>query len=222
LSPTASEAGETGDEQRPFIGKNGFVPTTEWVAAWREGCVVCFAALRTMLTRTRCSLPLDTLMIVLSELRPKLLEIDASFPSSTPSAPTIASLRTLLVSPSLTTLLPPLSSQPPPRIRPFVSSGASMTWLASVIYGRIYLSQLDYLRDTLAIQLFAVAQAPNSAAGGLWRRAGAVGGVQGVVGGLSAGLGAELDRVSRSAVEVGGKVGDTVRGVLGRFGGSGR
>ncbi|BGP29203.1 hypothetical protein JCM10296v2_000941 [Rhodotorula toruloides] len=204
LSPTASEAGETGDEQRPFVGRNGFIPTTEWVAAWREG------------------LPLDTLMIVLSELRPKLLELDPSFPTSTPSAAVIASLRTLLVSPSLTTLLPPLSSQPPPRIRSFISSAASMTWLASVIYGRIYLSQLDYLRDTLAVQLFAVAQAPNSAAGGLWRRVGAVGGVQGVVGGLSAGLGAELDRVSRSAVEVGGKVGDTVRGVLGRFGGGGR
>ncbi|BGO88692.1 hypothetical protein NBRC10512_005138 [Rhodotorula toruloides] len=204
LSPTASEAGETGDEQRPFVGKNGFVPTTEWVAAWREG------------------LPLDTLMIVLSKLRPKLLELDPSFPSSTPSASVIASLRALLVSPSLTTLLPPLSSQPPPRIRSFASSAASTTWFASVIYGRIYLSQLDYLRDTLAVQLFAVAQAPDSAAGGLWRRAGAVGGVQGVVGGLSAGLGAELDRVSRSAVEVGGKVGDTVRGVLGRFGGGGR
>ncbi|BGO98303.1 High-temperature-induced dauer-formation protein-domain containing protein [Rhodotorula toruloides] len=204
LSPTASEAGETGDGQRPFVGKNGFVPTTEWVAAWREG------------------LPLDTLMIVLSELRPKLLELDPSFPTSTPSASVIASLRTLLVSPSLITLLPPLSSQPSPRVRSFVSSAASMTWLASVIYGRIYLSQLDYLRDTLAVQLFAIAQAPNSAAGGLWRRAGAVGGVQGVVGGLSAGLGAELDRVSRSAVEVGGKVGDTVRGVLGRFGGNSR
>lgn len=46
LSPTMSEAGETGDEQRPFVGKNGFVPTTEWVAAWREGCVPCLAALR--------------------------------------------------------------------------------------------------------------------------------------------------------------------------------
>lgn len=87
------------------------------------------------------------------------------------------------------------------------------------MYGRIYLALLPFLRDTLPVQLFAVAQAPGSAAAGggagAWRRG------EGLVGGLSAGFGAEMERVGKTAVEVGGKVGETVRGVLGRFGGGG-
>ncbi|GAA5892192.1 hypothetical protein JCM8208_001471 [Rhodotorula glutinis] len=183
--------------ERPFVGKNGFVPSEDWVASWRDG------------------LPLDTLLVLLSELRPLLAEHDPSFPSTSapPSSATIAHLRTLLVSPLLTALLPPSSTRAEPKMRPWVGSPAATTWLASLLYGRLYLAILAYVRDTLPVQLFAVASAPSAASGGRARA--------GLVAGLSDGLGAEMERVGRSAAQVGGRVGGAVRGVLGRFGGGG-
>jgi len=161
------------------------------------------------------SLPLDTLLVLLSELRPLLAEHDPSFPSTSapPSSATIAHLRTLLVSPSLTALLPPSSARAEPKTRAWVGSPAATTWLASLLYGRLYLALLAYVRDTLPVQLFAVASAPSAASGGRARA--------GLVAGLSDGLGAEMERVGRSAAEVSGRVGGAVRGVLGRFGGAG-
>ncbi|BGP37050.1 hypothetical protein JCM10449v2_000954 [Rhodotorula kratochvilovae] len=161
-------------------------------------------------------LPLDTLLILLSTLQPLLASHDPSFPSSSspPSPQTIAHVRTLLRSPSITSLLPPPGARPPPKTRPLAPSPAHTAWLASLSYGRVYLALLPYLRDTLPVQLFAVASAPSSLSAGGWRAGG------GLVQGLSAGLGAEMERVGRSAVEVGGRVGGAVRGVLGRFGGA--
>ncbi|BGP45142.1 hypothetical protein JCM10450v2_000959 [Rhodotorula kratochvilovae] len=164
----------------------------------------------------RGGLPLDTLLILLSTLQPLLASHDPSFPSSSspPSPQTIAHVRTLLRSPSITSLLPPPAARPPPKTRPLAPSPAHTAWLASLSYGRVYLALLPYLRDTLPVQLFAVASAPSSSSAGGWRAGG------GLVQGLSAGLGAEMERVGRSAVEVGGRVGGAVRGVLGRFGGA--
>lgn len=143
------------------------------------------------------SLPLDTLLVLLSELRHRLVDLDSSFPASKPSADVIASLRKALASPEVQSMLPP-KPDAPPRPRKFLASPSSNSWLASVVYGRLYLAQIDYLRDSLPVQLFAVAHAPKPAP-----RLGQ--------------LGAEMERVSRSAAQVGGRVGGVLSGVLGRF-----
>ncbi|TKA53363.1 hypothetical protein B0A53_04381 [Rhodotorula sp. CCFEE 5036] len=178
----ASLSGEAVDamgENRPFVGRNGFTPTESWVASWREG------------------LPLDTLLVLLSEIRHRLAELDPRFPASNPSIDVISSLRKVLASKEVQTILPPKPDSFP-RTRKFLASPSSNSWLASVIYARLYLSQIDYLRDSLPVQLFAVAHAPKHAP-----RLGQ--------------LGAEMERVSRSAVQVGGRVGGVLSGVLGRF-----
>ncbi|GAA6005431.1 hypothetical protein JCM10207_002979 [Rhodosporidiobolus poonsookiae] len=186
-------------EERPFVGKNGFVPTEEWVASWQSG------------------LPLDTLLILLSHLATSLLSNSATRLShSSLHDSDLSLLQADLVSPSVTALIP---SPPPvaPRARRFAPSSGSTTWLSSLVYGRIYLAQLQYLRDTLPVQLFAVAQASGARVG---RAGAAAGGAAGLVGELSAGLGAELERAGRSAVEVGGRVGGLARGLLGGLGGA--
>lgn len=145
----------------------------------------------------RNSLPLDTLLVLLSEIRHRLAELDPKFPTSNPSLDVISSLRKVLASKEVQTILPPKPDSSP-RTRKFLASPSSNSWLASVIYARLYLSQIDYLRDSLPVQLFAVAHAPKHAP-----RLGQ--------------LGAEMERVSRSAVQVGGRVGGVLSGVLGRF-----
>ncbi|GAA6041207.1 hypothetical protein JCM8097_008343 [Rhodosporidiobolus ruineniae] len=180
-----------GEGEKPFVGRGGFVPTEEWVASWREG------------------LPLSTLLSLLQSL-------SSSLPQPlhpTPSSATLSILRTLLLSPSLTALLPSLPPSPKPRR--FQSTPHSTTWLASLVYGRLYLTLLElYLRDLLPVQLFAVAQAPGA------RLAGPGGGA-GLVGAVSEGLGKELERAGKTAVEVGGRVGGIAKGLLGGFGGGG-
>lgn len=104
----------------------------------------------------------------------------------------------MLASKEVQTILPPKPDSLP-RTRKFLASPSSNSWLASVIYARLYLSQIDYLRDSLPVQLFAVAHAPKHAPPRLGQ------------------LGAEMERVSRSAVQVGGRVGGVLSGVLGRF-----
>ncbi|GAA5949250.1 hypothetical protein JCM21900_000875 [Sporobolomyces salmonicolor] len=179
--------GTEGEEDQPFVGKNGFVPAEEWVSSWRQG------------------LPLDPILILLSELLPQLPpeSTTLSAPSSSAAAAAAATPLLRALAPSLAPLLPaPLS---PPKPRKFlVSPGPLQTWLASTLYGRIYLAQLDWLRDALPVQLFAVAQAPAPA--GALARAGAL----------------DLERVvGRTVGEVGGRVGEAVRGVWGRVGGAG-
>ncbi|GAA5991447.1 hypothetical protein JCM10908_005707 [Rhodotorula pacifica] len=166
-------------ENRPFVGRNGFIPTESWVASWREG------------------LPLDTLLVLLSDLRRRLIELDSSFPASKPSDDVITSLRKNLASAEVRAILP-AKPDTLPRTRKFQPSTSSNTWLASTIYGRLYLSQIEYLRDSLPVQLFAVAHAPKHVP-----RLGQ--------------LGAEMERVGRSAAQVGGRVGGVLSGVLGRL-----
>ncbi|KAI5477870.1 hypothetical protein MNV49_005855 [Pseudohyphozyma bogoriensis] len=119
-----------------FVGKNGFVPTESWVASWREG------------------LPLDTILILLAELRPQLFDL-----SSTNDADSSPASIEFLSTVSLTSHLPP---PPPIRPRKFFFTPQSTTWLASLLYGSIYLHTLDFLRE-VPVQLFAVAQARRGA-----------------------------------------------------------
>ncbi|GAA5823708.1 hypothetical protein JCM3770_006685 [Rhodotorula araucariae] len=185
-------AQDDAEAEAPFVGHGGFVPTEGWVASWRDG------------------LPLDTLLVLLSTLHPLLASHDPSFPASPtpPSRATVAHVQTLLRSPAITALVPPSHAhEPKPRRLP-PPSPASTARLAALAYGRVYLAALPFVRDTLAVQLFAVASAAPTAP------------VGGIVDGLSRGLGAEMERVGLSAVEVGGRVGGAVRGVLGRFAGA--
>lgn len=84
---------------------------------------------------------------MLSELRPKVLELSPSGEAS----PTAISF---LSSANLSGVLPPAS---PIKARPFTFTPQSMTYLASLLYGSVYLTLLEFLRE-VPVQLFAVAQ----------------------------------------------------------------
>lgn len=85
---------------------------------------------------------------MLSELRPTVLDLAMH---STNNASAITYLQTA----SLLGLLPPA---PPIRPRRFIFTPQSLTWLASLVYGSVYLSNLELLRN-VQVELFAVAQA---------------------------------------------------------------
>ncbi|ORY88647.1 high-temperature-induced dauer-formation protein-domain-containing protein [Leucosporidium creatinivorum] len=176
LSLGGNGAQSSAEEGQPFVGKNGFVPTEGWVASWRGG------------------LPLDSIHIMLAELRPLVLDLPSStttpLSSSTSSASAPTSAISLLSSASLSGLLPPA---PPPHPRKFLASPQSVTWLASLIYGNIYLSNLELLRE-VEVRLFGVAQ------GGGGRR-----GLGGLMGGMQGGN--PLEFVSGAARELLGRVG---------------
>ncbi|GAA5900472.1 hypothetical protein JCM6882_001256 [Rhodosporidiobolus microsporus] len=201
LSRESLDLGAGGDE-RPFVGRNGFVPTEEWVRSWKDG------------------LPLSTLLTLLHALSTSLQQ---PLPS-TPSVHTLSTLRTLLLSPSITALLPSPTDVPAPKPRRFTPSAGSNTWLASLAYGRMYLAQLDYLRDVVPVQLFAVAQAPGArgasrpgfGAGAGVGGNGVVGGAAALVDGFSREMGREVERAGKTAVEMGGRVGGLAKGLFGR------
>ncbi|GAA5879289.1 hypothetical protein JCM16303_003150 [Sporobolomyces ruberrimus] len=161
---SAGGSSSAAEDHGPFVGKNGFAPTEQWVSSWREG------------------LPLDPILLLLSELSPQI----ADCPTRTTALDIILS-----ASPDLASLLP--TPAPSPRPRRFVLTPPLQTWLASTLYGKIYLSHLDYMRETLPVQLFGVQEAPNMRK----RNSGGLAGLE----------------------EVGGRVGDFARGVLGRVGG---
>ena len=96
----------------PYTSRTGFVPTESWVASWRE------------------RLPLDTILIVLTELRPKIVSLCA-----VPSPSTNQAALEFLRSATMLGLLPPA---PPLRPRPFVPSAVSTRWLTSLVWGRAY------------------------------------------------------------------------------------
>ncbi|GAA5856451.1 hypothetical protein JCM8547_008750 [Rhodosporidiobolus lusitaniae] len=178
-------AGGGGGDERPFVGKNGFTPTEEWVRSWKDG------------------LPLAPLLTLLSTLSSSL----SSPLPSTPSSHSLSTLRSILLTPSLTSSLSPsLSSIPPHRPRPFLPSPASTTWLASTAFGRVYLAQFEVLRDIVPVQLFAVAQAPGAGGGG---RGGVVGGLSEGLGRELERAG------KTAVDLVGGRVGGLARGLFG-------
>ncbi|SCZ96541.1 BZ3500_MvSof-1268-A1-R1_Chr8-2g10280 [Microbotryum saponariae] len=137
---TSLDAGDF-DEDAPFVGKNGFVPGEAWVASWREG------------------LPLDSILIAISELRPLILDLPARPPpSSTQPVSSSSTAIGLLSSASLAGLLPPA---PSPKSRAFIFNPQSTTWLASICYGNQYLAAYELLRD-VPVALFAVAPSARS------------------------------------------------------------
>ncbi|TDL27208.1 hypothetical protein BD410DRAFT_835524 [Rickenella mellea] len=95
------------------IGRNGFVPTQEWVTSWQQG------------------LPLDPILLTISELLPKIHELQASLNKANTTPAIIDFLR----SSSLQHVLPPHGPWIPRR---FQWTDSSIIWLSSLIWGEIY------------------------------------------------------------------------------------
>jgi len=115
------------------VGKNGFVPTQEWVTSWQQG------------------LPLDSVMLVITELLPKVQELQAVGHKSNPTAAIMDLLRRV----TLTHVLPPA---PPLAPRKFIWSDTSIVWLTSLIWGEIYVRGMTPLGlwNSTNVRLFYV------------------------------------------------------------------
>ena len=119
----------------PYTSRSGFVPTESWVASWRD------------------RLPLDTISLVLAELRPKVVSLCA-----VPSPSTNQAALEFLRSVTMLGILPPA---PPIRPRPFVPSALSIRWLQSLVWGRAYVGMLSTFGGTRA-SLFTVEDASTA------------------------------------------------------------
>ncbi|KAF8309828.1 hypothetical protein DL93DRAFT_2044105, partial [Clavulina sp. PMI_390] len=119
------------------VGRNGFVPTQEWVTSWQQG------------------LPLDPILLVISELLPKVMDMQTSLNTQTSTA-----VLQFLRSVSIQHVLPP---PPPVMARRFQWSEASLVWLSSLIWGELYVHGTSYLGIWLGtnVRLFGVRQAPQ-------------------------------------------------------------
>lgn len=139
---TTEEEDKEEEDEEEFVGKNGFIPTEQWIATWRD------------------RLPLDSIQIILSELESYL-----SFNSDLP----ISLLAPSIPSPSPNMLIQLSSKSTHLHLQQFVASSASnrsksrkfkyndqsSTWLASLVYGRVYLNLLDLMRG-FKVELFGV------------------------------------------------------------------
>ncbi|THU95339.1 hypothetical protein K435DRAFT_755788 [Dendrothele bispora CBS 962.96] len=114
------------------IGRNGFIPTQEWVSSWQQG------------------LPLDTVMLAISELLPKIQRMQASHKTNSASA-----IFDFLSEVDLKEVLPPT---PPLNPRKFMWSDASVIWLSSLIWGEIFVRGMTPLGiwNSTNIRLFYV------------------------------------------------------------------
>ncbi|ESK85891.1 hypothetical protein Moror_2314 [Moniliophthora roreri MCA 2997] len=117
------------------IGRNGFVPTQEWVTSWQQG------------------LPLDIVMLMISELLPKIENMQAGHHKVSSAS----SILEFLGSVTLKDVLPPT---PPLSPRKFVWSDASIVWLTSLIWGEIFVRAMTPLGiwNSTNIRLFYVKQ----------------------------------------------------------------
>jgi len=120
----------------PGIGRNGFVPTQEWVTSWHQG------------------LPLDPVMLLISELLPKVQDLQASRHKATSTSAIVDFLSTV----SLKHVLP---ETPAPTPRRFLWSNASVVWLTSLIWGEIYVRGMTPLGiwNATNVRLFYVKHA---------------------------------------------------------------
>ncbi|TYJ53769.1 hypothetical protein B9479_005609 [Cryptococcus floricola] len=112
------------------VGPNGYVPTQEWVTSWQKG------------------LPLDPVLVAISELLPKIQETQQPMVGS-PSGKVFGILKGV----ELGDVLPPA---------PPIWSPASAIWLTSLLWGDIYVAGLTssgIWRDT-QVRLFGIKQAP--------------------------------------------------------------
>ncbi|KDQ20543.1 hypothetical protein BOTBODRAFT_26557 [Botryobasidium botryosum FD-172 SS1] len=137
------------------VGRNGFVPTQEWVSSWQQG------------------LPLDPVLLTIAELLPKVHSLQASLnrPTTTPA------ILDFLRSVTLQHVLPPT---PPLNPRKFLWSDASIVWLTSLLWGELYVRGTAPLGiwNSTAVRLFGVRHSPARVARGM------SGAVSEVVGGL--------------------------------------
>ncbi|KAJ7109144.1 high-temperature-induced dauer-formation protein-domain-containing protein [Mycena epipterygia] len=120
------------------VGRNGFVPTQEWVTSWQQG------------------LPLDSVMLLVSELLPKVQEMQASRHRTTSTSAIVDFLATV----NLQHVLPPA---PPLTPRRFMWSDSSVVWLTSLIWGDIYVRGMTPLGiwNATNVRLFYVKHAPT-------------------------------------------------------------
>lgn len=145
LTSLYSDAGDA--DEGPYVSKSGFMPTEGWVASWREG------------------LPIDGILILVSECLSKISSLSSLSPGSNSAA-----IEKYLRSVNLDGLLP---TSPPAKPRPFQTTSLhSVLWLMSLSWGNIYVQSLENTnsnnglsnwRDT-HIRLFNVRQ---TAAGSL-------------------------------------------------------
>ncbi|KAJ7098145.1 high-temperature-induced dauer-formation protein-domain-containing protein [Mycena belliarum] len=120
------------------VGRNGFVPTQEWVTSWQQG------------------LPLDMVMLLVSELLPKVQEMQASRHRTTSTSAIVEFLGTV----NLQHVLPPAPGLTPRR---FMWSDSSVIWLTSLIWGEIYVRGMTPLGiwNATNVRLFYVKHAPT-------------------------------------------------------------
>jgi len=115
------------------VGRNGFVPTHEWVASWQQG------------------LPLDTVLLLIAEVLPKVHEIQSSAKPSNTTSSIIEYLKLV----DLRNVLPPPSPVVPRR---FQWTDASLVWLSSLIWGEIFVKGTSPLAiwNSTNVRLFGV------------------------------------------------------------------
>ncbi|CAE6422281.1 unnamed protein product [Rhizoctonia solani] len=120
------------------LGKNGFIPTQEWVSSWQRG------------------LPLDVVQIAIAELAPKVQELQANGNRASSTAAILDSLR----SANLGHVLP---SPGPLAPRKFHWSDASLVWLNSLLWGEIYVRGTTPLGvwNGTNVRLFGVKHTPQ-------------------------------------------------------------
>ncbi|KAF8061471.1 high-temperature-induced dauer-formation protein-domain-containing protein [Lyophyllum atratum] len=120
------------------VGRNGFVPTQEWVTSWQQG------------------LPLDSVMILISELLPKVQELQATRHKANSTSIIVDFLSKV----SLKHVLP---ETPIPSPRRFLWSDASVVWLTSLIWGETYVRAMTPLGiwNATNVRLFYVKHSPN-------------------------------------------------------------
>ncbi|KAG6861725.1 hypothetical protein C0995_012729 [Termitomyces sp. Mi166 len=119
------------------VGRNGFVPTQEWVTSWQQG------------------LPLDPVMLLISELLPQVQELQATRHRADSASIIVEFLSKV----SLKHVLP---ETPIPLPRRFTWSDASIVWLTSLIWGEIYIRGLSPLGvwNGTNVRLFYVKRSP--------------------------------------------------------------
>ncbi|KAI0050002.1 hypothetical protein FA95DRAFT_1537035 [Auriscalpium vulgare] len=119
------------------VGRNGFVPTQEWVTSWQQG------------------LPLDIVLLATSELMPKVQDLQTAHKSNTTNA-----IVDYLSHASLTSVLPP---PPPLNPRRFIWSEPAIVWLSSLIWGEIYVRGMTPLGiwNGTSVRLFYVKHAQS-------------------------------------------------------------
>ncbi|KAG6829848.1 hypothetical protein H0H92_003291 [Tricholoma furcatifolium] len=119
------------------VGRNGFVPTQEWVTSWQQG------------------LPLDPVMLLISELLPEVQELQATRHKANSTSIIVEHL-------SHVSMKHALPDVPTPLPRRFLWSDASVVWLTSLIWGEIYVRGMTPLGiwNGTNVRLFYVKHSP--------------------------------------------------------------